>query len=65
MSQPVFTGPDGVEVQAIGLDSHISEYRVKRMGYWLPYWDGWKYRNPYSMAELSKIVDLGTLEAPC
>jgi hypothetical protein len=68
MSQPVFDGPDGYEVQAIGIDGR-TEYRVRRHGYHVGYpsHDGRTSRNPRTLAELSTLVDPGTLKerAPC
>jgi hypothetical protein len=67
MSQPVFTGPDDLEVQAIGYaDGRASEYRVSQYGIWIPYtapfYQGPDARNPRTIAELAEMVDLSTLE---
>jgi hypothetical protein len=66
MSQPVFDGPDNLEVQAIGLDGRTAEWRVRRHGIWMPYtapyYQGPDARNPRTIAELATLVDLGTLK---
>jgi hypothetical protein len=67
MSQPVLYGPGSVEVQAIGYaDGQPSAYRVRRHGFQVlytpPHYQGPGGRNPRTIAELSALVDLGTLK---
>ena len=71
MSQPVFDGPDGYEVQAIGIDGGRTEYRVRRHGYQVlynpPFYHGAGGRNPRTMTELATLVDTTALKErqPC